>query len=110
MTDILKIATYIPREYTNALMDRITEVIVPVYEGYDRTFSLTDVTGTWRPLDGSDPFIGTHGEIEISPEVKVEFVIRKNDLKVTIDTIVDVHPYEEPAIDVIEMIDWHSVR
>jgi len=98
--DVFRISVNVPEEYLEKLMDSINSVMEPVYPGYDRTFSYSRVTGTWRPLRGSSPYKGTIGKIEVSDEIRLEFVVRRKDLRKVIDTIVDIHPYEEPAIDV----------
>ena len=107
--DICKIVVFIPEEFSGKLMDSITEVIETPYKNYERTFSISKVKGTWRPIDDARPFKGTVGKIEESEELRIEFIIQKKDLSVTIRTIRNIHPYEEPAIDIIEMTDWHSV-
>jgi len=97
---IFRISVNVPEEYLERLMDSINSVMDPVYPGYDRTFSYSRVTGTWRPLEGSSPYKGKTGEIEVSDEIELQFVVRRKDLRNVIDTIVDIHPYEEPAIDI----------
>jgi len=104
--DIYKIGVNIPGEYLEKLMDAVNSVMDPVYPKYDRTFMYWPVKGTWRPLPGSDPFNGTVGEIEVADEMRLEFAVLEKDLERVISTIADVHPYEEPAIDVIPMFSW----
>jgi len=107
--DICKIAVFVPEEFSEKLMDSITEVIETPYDNYERAFSISKVTGTWRPIGNARPFKGTVGKIEESEELRIEFIVLKKDLAATVRTICKIHPYEEPAIDIIEMTDWHSV-
>ncbi len=90
-------------------MDAINDVMDPLYPKYDRCFMYYEVNGTWRPLEGASPFNGTIGEIERAIEMRVEFAVKEKDLEKVLKAIRDVHPYEEPAIDVIPMISWKSV-
>ena len=90
-------------------MDSVTEVIDPPYDNYERVFSISNVKGTWKPINDARPFKGTVGMVEEAEELRIEFIIQRKDLAVTIRTICKVHPYEEPAIDIIEMTDWHSL-
>ena len=109
-TDVIyKIAVNIPPDHLDVLMDEVNTSIDPVYPGYDRTFSYWKVTGTWRPLPGSDPYLGETGRIEVADEVRVEFAVREKDLRNAVEAVRRVHPYEEPAIDVIPMIGWKSI-
>jgi hypothetical protein len=103
MGDVFKISVNVPEEFLERIMDSVNSVMEPVFPGYDRTFSYSPVTGTWRPLDGSRPFKGTIGKIEVSDEMKLEFVVRRKDLKNVIDAIIKIHPYEEPAIDITKV-------
>ena len=50
------------------------------------------------PLEGANPTIGTHGEMEVIEEEKIETFCEEAILQDTIQAIKNVHPYEEPAI------------
>ncbi len=104
-----KVGTCIPRAHLEHLMDEVTSSISPLYPGYDRCFSYWPITGTWRPLEGSNPFIGTPGRIETVEEMRVEFAVKEEDLKKAVEAVRRAHPYEEPAIDVIPMIPWKDL-
>lgn len=63
-------------------------------------------TGQFQPLSGSNPFIGeAGGEIETVEELKVEMVCAKSKAKEVIGALRRSHPYEEPAFDVIALVD-----
>lgn len=70
---------------------------------YDSCLSYSHVMGMWRPLEGTDPFIGETGEISEEPELKVEVTIKAEQLQRTMTGIKKVHPYEEPVINVIPL-------
>ncbi len=104
--DVFKIGVNVPAEFLDRMMDSVTEVMEPVYPKYERTFMYWPVKGTWRPVEGAEPFIGTVGDIEVADEIRLEFAVKEKDLKNVISKIAEVHPYEEPAIDVIPMYGW----
>ena len=104
-----KISVAIPPEYKDELMDAVNDSMRQMYPGYDRAFSVTRTEGTWRSLEGSNPFIGRTGEISVEEEVRIDFVIDAEDLKKVVLAIRKVHPYEEPAIDILPMILWKDV-
>lgn len=108
MTDVFKVAVYIPKEFVDRLTVKINDSMEPLYPGYDMTFSLTEVTSMWRPLEGSNPFIGDVGKISVEKEIKVEFSVRERYLKDVVNAILSVHPYEEPGIDIIPMHGWKA--
>lgn len=106
---VYKIGVNIPESHLTRMMDAVAEVARPIYPGYDRVFCWWPVKGTWRPLEGSDPYRGKVGEVEVSDEMRVEFAVLEDDLGKAVDAVRRAHPYEEPAIDVIPMIPWKSV-
>lgn len=61
--------------------------------------------GQFRPLDGSDPFLGNVGEIEAVDEYKVELVCADELIKDAVAALKQAHPYEEPAYEVYRMAD-----
>ncbi len=109
MAGFYKIAVNVPGEHLEALMDSVTGAIRPMYPGYDRTFNYWPVTGTWRSLPGSHPYDGSIGEVTVAGEVRLEFAVSEVDLGAAIAAILAVHPYEEPAIDVLPMVGWRDV-
>lgn len=61
--------------------------------------------GQFRPLDGSQPFLGQAGQIEMVNEYRVELVCEDSTVKPAIAALKLAHPYEEPAYDVCRMED-----
>ena len=56
--------------------------------------------GQFRPLEGSDPFLGHAGEIEVVDEYKVELVCADELIKDAVAALKQAHPYEEPAYEI----------
>lgn len=109
MRTVYKVCVNIPEGFLEKLMDALESSVEPLFPGYSRAFCYWPVKGTWRTLEGSSPYNGTVGEITIADEVRVEFAVHPDDLEKAVSTIRDIHPYEEPAIDVIPMADWKSI-
>ena len=107
--DTFLVRVSIPAEFLQTLMDSINDSMEPLYPHYDRTFCYWPVKGTWRSLPGANPYNGSVGRISVADEMRLEFAVREKDLKNVLDIIVDVHPYEEPVIDVVPMIPWKEV-
>lgn len=61
--------------------------------------------GQFRPLQGSQPFLGQQGEVETVPEFKVEMVCAGEHVKAVIAALRQSHPYEEPAFDIQALVD-----
>ncbi|HCI03310.1 MAG: divalent cation tolerance protein CutA [Candidatus Peribacteraceae bacterium] len=76
---------------------------------YDSCSFSSKVTGRFRPLEGSDPAIGSEGKLEEVEEERIEVVVTSEKLNEVLSAVKDVHPYDEPAIHVLPMIDYKKV-
>jgi len=107
--DVFRIRVNIPEDLLEEMMDSVNSAMEPVFKGYDRAFEYSRVKGTWRALRGSSPFRGNIDETEVADEIRLEFVARGKDVKNIVNTIVSLHPYEEPAIDITPTYLWRDV-
>ena len=98
-----KLEIFIPETHFADLRKTLQSVDAGHIGNYDCCLSYSKVIGTWRPLPGTDPFIGEEGVISEEEELKVEVTVRGKQLDETISAIKEVHPYEEPVINVIEL-------
>ncbi len=56
--------------------------------------------GQFRPLDGSQPFLGQTGQVEVVEEWKVELVVADDLIAQVVAALKQSHPYETPAYEV----------
>ncbi|HHX50527.1 MAG TPA: Nif3-like dinuclear metal center hexameric protein [Clostridia bacterium] len=56
-------------------------------------------TGTFRPLEGADPFLGQVGRLEEAAEYRLETIVPETQLKKVVKALLASHPYEEVAYD-----------
>ena len=61
--------------------------------------------GQFRPLDGSQPFLGQTGQIERVQEWKVELVVADELIRPVVMALKQSHPYETPAYEVWRLED-----
>lgn len=101
--DYVKLEIFTPREYAAVMIEVLTEIGACRIGKYDHVASLTEVTGTWRPLTGSHPTIGTEGHLEKAAEIKIECPCPTNLVKKAIEVVREHHPYEEPCIYVVSL-------
>ncbi len=98
-----KFEIYIPESHFDDLRKALMSVDAGHIGNYDCCLSYSRVTGTWRPLAGTDPFLGRAGEISEEDELKVEVAVSGEKLEETMSAVRAAHPYEEPVINVIEL-------
>ncbi len=101
----VKLEIFIPDTHVNALRAALAEAGAGMIGNYDHCCSIMPVKEYWRPLDGANPYDGTVGEISEGHEFKVEVNCPKAILPVVIKAIRAVHPYEEPLINIIPLLD-----
>ena len=102
--DCCKLEIFLPKDYFDALKRALGEVDAGHIGRYDRCLSYSSVMSCWRPLEGTNPYLGKEGEVSCEPELKVEVTCRRERLEETIRAIKAVHPYEEPVINVIPLL------
>jgi hypothetical protein len=62
--------------------------------------------GQFRPLDGSTPFIGEAGRVELVAEWRVELVVADELIRAVVAALKQSHPYETPAYEVWRLEDF----
>jgi structural toxin protein (hemagglutinin/hemolysin) RtxA len=98
------IAFYVPEEFAQKVKEAMFQAGAGTLGNYDRCSFEYRGIGQFRPLLGSDPFLGRSGELEKVPELKVEMICKKECLSAAITALKTSHPYETPAYYVIETL------
>lgn len=99
---ILKIQVFVPKSYLEEVRNAMFLGGAGAIGNYsDCTFS-TSGEGTFRPLSGSNPFIGKKDALEKAQEYKIESIIEESRLPQLLEEIRKVHPYEEIAYDILQ--------
>lgn len=101
--DYFKLEIYIPESHFPALQKALQSADAGHIGNYDCCLSWSRVRSTWRPLPGTDPYIGETGKVSEEDELKVEVTVLKSRLTGTLQVIKDIHPYEEPVINIIPL-------
>lgn len=73
---------------------------------YDHCAWQTLGRGQFRPLEGSNPHLGQHGELEKVDEYKVELVCEDHLIREVVAAMKQSHPFEEPAYEVYRLEDF----
>ena len=98
-----KLEIFIPEAHFRELQNALREVDAGHIGNYDSCLSYSRVTGCWRPLAGTHPFSGQENKVSEEEELKVEVTVTEEQLEAALVAIRQVHPYEEPVINVIEL-------
>lgn len=99
----VKLEIFVPQEYALQIRDELAKIGVGRIGNYDHCVAISPVQGYYRPLLGADPFQGEIGKISETAENKVEVNCKRELVNEAIRVIRQVHPYEEPLINIIPL-------
>jgi len=88
----------VPPLYLEKLAGAIHEAGAGKIGLYDSCSTRHLITGTFRALEGSNPFLGKQGKYENVDEVELEFMVDSFYLQAVKQAITANHPYETPYV------------
>jgi dinuclear metal center YbgI/SA1388 family protein len=97
-----KLVTYVPEPDAEKVLHALWAAGAGKIGDYDQASFSHPGTGTFRPLEGADPTIGQIGTHEKVAEMRIEVVFPCNLKSMIIKALIESHPYEEVAYQVIE--------
>lgn len=97
---MFKICVYVPEKAVETVKQALFDTGAGRIGNYDSCCWQTTGRGQFRPLQGSQPAIGSLDKVEYVDEIKIELVCDDKFISEAIQAIRDSHPYEEPAFDV----------
>jgi hypothetical protein len=100
----VKIVVYVPVKQADKVRVAMAEAGAGRQGNYDNVSGSCQSTGRFRPLENASPAIGKKGEIAVVKEERIEMLSTKQGYPKVIEAIKKVHPYEEPSIEVIELL------
>ena len=101
---IFKLAVYVPVQHLNPLQEALFQSGAGQIGQYSETSFSIFGKGSFKPLEGTKPFIGQTGQREQVQEVKLETIFLERNLAQIMRTIHQNHPYEEPVYDIYELV------
>lgn len=100
-----KLCFYVPESHLEVVKAAVFAVGAGRVGSYDSCCWQVLGEGQFRPLQGSQPFLGQVGAIERVAEWKVELVVADELIHGAVKALKSTHPYETPAFDVWRLSD-----
>ena len=97
-----KFVGYIPESDFEKVRTALFDAGAGKFGNYDQVSFSFKGNGSFRPLKGSNPAEGVHGERSEVKEYRLEIVVDEKDLDNLISTYFEMHPYEEPVFDLFQ--------
>lgn len=106
---IYRINVYVPASHLGVVKAALFAAGAGKIGDYDSCCWQTLGQGQFRPLEGSQPYLGQTGQVETVEEYKVELVCAGDSIKSAIEAMIQAHPYEEPAYDIYQSISFSEL-
>ena len=98
-----KLGFYVPASHLEQVKQAVFATGAGRIGNYDCCSWQVAGQGQFRPLDGSKPWIGRQGSVEMVDEYRVELICVEELIKAAVAAMKLSHPYEEPAYDVVKL-------
>ncbi|WP_145152963.1 NGG1p interacting factor NIF3 [Pseudomonas oryzihabitans] len=104
---MFKLCFYVPDSHLEAVKQTIFAVGGGRIGRYDSCCWQVQGLGQFRPLAGSQPHLGEQGSLERVEEWRVELVLANEPIaRQAVAALKAAHPYETPAYDVVQVLDF----
>ena len=103
MCKLYQISFYVPESHCEIVKNTMFEAGAGGVGDYQECAWQTSGEGQFKPLKGSQPFLGKIDKLEKVSEYKVEMLCMEKHLKPAIMALKNSHPYEVPAYAVIKL-------
>lgn len=98
---LYKLVVYVPEAHTDAVRQALFDAGAGNIGNYDSCSYVAQGVGTFCAGENAQPYCGERGELHHEPESRVEVVLPRYLKSRVVRALLAVHPYEEPAYDLI---------
>lgn len=96
---LVKLAFFVPHEQAGEVREAVFRAGAGQIGDYDSCSYNLSGQGTFRPGEGTNPFVGKQGELHFEDETRVETIFPEYIQPKVLDALFKAHPYEEVAYD-----------
>lgn len=104
-----KLCFYVPFSHLEAVKAAVFIAGAGRIGAYDNCCWQVMGEGQFRPLAGSQPYLGEHDQVERVAEYRIEMVCDDALVVAAVKALKAAHPYEEPAFDLYRIADLPSI-
>lgn len=104
------IVVTMPKEHVDKIRTAICEAGAGKMGKYTFCTISSNIVGNFKPDDDATPYIGKQNELEFVEEIKLEVICDVEKVGDVLEIIRQVHPYEEPGIDIIPLFSPEDFR
>lgn len=105
MSRRLLIIVTAPPEFADSILDAVSQAGGGTVGNYTHCGFMNSGTGRFLPDTAAKPAVGSVGVINSEPEVRIETFCERSKGRAVLQAIREAHPYEEPVIHVVPLLD-----
>lgn len=105
-----KLVIFVPKGHEESVREALGTAGAGFIGNYSHCSFNTEGVGTFKPLEGTSPFIGERGRLERVEEVRIETIVPETSVKKAVRAMLKVHPYEEAAYDIYPLDNPGEIR
>ncbi|MFB6343265.1 Nif3-like dinuclear metal center hexameric protein [Saccharicrinis sp. FJH62] len=100
---LVKLVTFVPSDHAEKVRQAIFDAGAGHIGNYDCCSYNLEGEGTFRALEGANPFVGEKDQLHVEKEVRIETVLPAFMQHKVVAAMIRSHPYEEVAYDVFPL-------
>jgi dinuclear metal center YbgI/SA1388 family protein len=104
---LMKLYTFVPAAQAEKLRTALFNAGAGDIGNYSECSFNAEGEGTFKPGEGTDPFVGKKGERHVEKETRIELIFPFYREKQILAALKKAHPYEEVAFDIIALSNTH---
>lgn len=101
-TPYYQLVVFVPKTHAEQVRNAICHAGGGEQGEYSDCSFSCEGTGRFLPKENANPFLGKVGVPEEAEEVRMEMLVRPDRLKSVVSAMLEAHPYEEPAYQILE--------
>ena len=105
---LYKVVTYVPQASAEVVRQAMWATGAGTIGAYDCCSYASEGYGTFKASEGCNPFVGEIDKLHTEPELRIEVITPKDKINRVVAAIHSAHPYEEPAIDVVPLVNEYN--
>ncbi|GLU42454.1 Nif3-like dinuclear metal center hexameric protein [Allomuricauda sp. NBRC 101325] len=98
---IKKLSTYVPLANVDEVKNALFNAGAGEIGKYSHCSYSLEGTGSFKPQEGANPTLGEVGEVHLEKETQINIVFSFEKEKQVIKALLDTHPYEEVAYEIL---------
>jgi len=75
---------------------------------YDNCSFNSEGKGSFKALEGTNPYVGKQGKVHFENETRIETVVPDYKTNIVVNALIEAHPYEEVAYDIYPLDNIHK--